>query len=81
MPLLLVAGKELTHRDAVEKKLDYILRQLAHLEFVQRIPRTSIESAQFLNRTMDVFSATLNILAIFLKISILKHQLRFSNST
>lgn len=62
-----MAEKEITRRDTIGNKLDYISRQLGQLEIVQTLPQVSIETVQLENRAIDVLSAVLTFLAVNIK--------------
>jgi len=63
-----MADKEIKRRDCIEKKLDYICRQLAQLEIMQaQVPKIGAESTQLENRTLDVLSATFSFLTVNIK--------------
>lgn len=51
----------------MEKKLDYISRQLGHLEIIKRLPEAEVKSDEIVNRAMDVLSAALNYLAVHIR--------------
>ena len=51
----------------MEKKLDYISRQLGRLEIIHRIPDAGVQSDQLINRAMDVLSSALSYLAVHLR--------------
>jgi len=59
-----IAEKELTRRNTIEGKLDYISRHLEQIEIVQELPETNIRSVQLENRATDVLSASLTFLAM-----------------
>jgi len=59
-----IADKELTRRDAIGRKLDYISRHLEQIEIVKQLPDTDIRSVQLEDRAMDVLSASLTFLAV-----------------
>ena len=51
-----VADRELSRREAVEKMLDYISRQLGQLEIIKKVP-SGFRPDQLINRAMDVLSS------------------------
>jgi len=59
-----IAEKELTRRDAIERKLDYISRHLEQIEIAQKLPEAFTQSIQLENRAIDVLSASLIFLAV-----------------
>jgi hypothetical protein len=64
---LKIADREILRRKHVEKKLDYISRQLGQLDIVKRLPAADVLSQSLVNRTIDVVSATLHYLAVHIE--------------
>jgi hypothetical protein len=54
-------------RKEVEKKLEYISRELGQLEIIQRLPEIGVQTNQIANRAMGVLSGALRYLAIHIR--------------
>ena len=59
-----IADRELSRTTAIERHLDFISRQLGHLQIVDTLPDVSISSQSLVNTAIDVRSAVLRYLAI-----------------
>jgi len=62
-----ITKNEVDRQEALDRKLDYISRQLGQLAIVQDLPQISIDSEPLRNRATDVLSATLSFLAVNIK--------------
>ena len=51
----------------MEKKLDYISRQLGQLDIIKQLPDTVVRSHQLVNRATDVLSAALKYIAVHIR--------------
>ena len=51
----------------MEKKLEYISRQLGQLAIIDQLPETKVQSNQVVYRAMDVLSAALTYIALHVK--------------
>jgi hypothetical protein len=54
--MIQMADRELSRREAIDKMLDYISRQLGQLEIINKLP-SRIRPDQVVNRATDVLSA------------------------
>ena len=54
--MIQVADRELSRREAVDKTLGYISRQLGQLEIIKKLP-SGFRPDQVINRATDVLSA------------------------
>ena len=50
-------NREIARRDAVDKMLDYISRQLIQLEIIKQLPDARARPDKVINRATDVLSA------------------------
>jgi hypothetical protein len=57
----------LVRREEVGKNIDYISRQLARLEVIERLPDAGVKTDQLVNRALDVLSASLNYLSLHIR--------------
>lgn len=53
----------MSRRNDIEKRLDYISRQLGALQIIEKLPEAGVETDQLVNRALDVISAALNYLS------------------
>jgi hypothetical protein len=65
---LKIADREISRRDEVEKKLEYISQQLGQVEIIKQLPDIqNVQTDALVNRAMDVVSAALLFLAVHIR--------------
>ena len=62
-----VANREIARKTEIEKRLDYIARQLDHLKVISQLPDSIVPTDDVVNRAIDVRSASLNYIAVHIR--------------
>src|SRR5438046_8164168 len=61
------AEREIARRVEIDKRLDYISRQLDQLKVIKQLPESIIRPDELVNRAMDVQSASLNYVTVHIQ--------------
>ena len=71
LPILIlieqIANRELARKVEIEKKLDYIARELARVNIIKKLPNNDVEFIALAYRVMDVRSAVITYIAVHIR--------------
>lgn len=62
-----ITDREISRKQEVERKLEYISRKLGQIAIIKRLPDAGVESDQLINTAIDVVSAIFVYLAVHIR--------------
>ena len=62
-----IANREFSRKAEIEKKLDYISRELARVDVIKKFPNSDVEFVALAHRVMDVRSAVITYIAVHIR--------------